>query len=330
CDDIVFGLARVPDTSRLLIGSSNFGVYEFDVAAEKPERVEFTGDRHQSYVTGLALLGDTLISGSYDQRLIFWNIADRTAIRAVDAHGRWIRRLATVPSRGLVLSVADDMLCKAWRVETGELVAEFTDHAETTPNHFPSMLYAVAVSPDGSLAATGDKTGHVAVWDLSTFEKVGEVETPILYTWDPKARVHSIGGIRSLAFSSDGSQLAVGGIGTIGNVDHLDGPSHLEVFDWSAGKRLHELEDKERKGLIEQLHFDPQGRWLLAAGGDHKGFLKFYDVTAGELLGLNGNDGHIHALDASAADGAIYTVGHNRVSQWAVSHKTEADANPHS
>jgi WD40 repeat protein len=325
CEDIVFGLARVPETERLLLGSSDFGVYEFDVGAETPERVEFTGDRHHSYVTSLALLGDTLVTGSYDGRLICWDVRTRQAIRAIPAHDRWIRRLAAVPARGLVLSVADDMRCKAWRVDTGELVRDFSDHAAVTPHHFPSMLYAVAASADASLAATGDKTGHVAIWDLEDFQQVGEVEAPTLYTWDPKARVHSIGGIRSLAFSPDGSRLAVGGIGTIGNIDHLGGPSRLEVFDWRTGQRVQELEDDDRKGLIEQIEYDAAGRWILAAGGDHKGFLKCYAPGSGEPLAMTGNDGHIHALDVVPGGDTLYTAGHNRVVRWKVTPDSAAD-----
>ncbi|MCA9045334.1 MAG: hypothetical protein KDA69_13490 [Planctomycetaceae bacterium] len=318
-NDIVFGLARVPNSERFLIGSSDFGVYELDVSVEKPERVEFTGDRHLSYVTSLALVGQTLVSASYDGRLIFWDISERKTIRAIEAHDRWIRKLASVPGTDIVLSVADDMQCKAWNVTTGELVKQFTDHAPFTPNHFPSMLYTVAVSADGKLAATGDKVGHVAIWNLETFEQVGQVETPILYTWDPRARVHSIGGIRSVAFSQDGTQLAVGGIGTIGNVDHLDGPSHLEIFDWQSQKQLHNLEDSEKKGLIEQIQFHPEHKWVAIAGGDHKGFIKFYDPTSGELLASGDNGGHVHAMHIAEDWSVIDTVCHNRVSRWQVS-----------
>ena len=75
-DDILFCIARVPETERLLIGSSDFKVYEFDAAAEKPERTPFEGEGHRSFVTGLALVGDTLVSGGYDGRLVWWNLAE--------------------------------------------------------------------------------------------------------------------------------------------------------------------------------------------------------------------------------------------------------------
>ncbi len=76
--DILLSVARVPKTSRLFAGSSDFKVYELDLAAAKPELGELVG--HQSYVTGVALAGDSLVSGSYDQKLIWWDREKRTPI----------------------------------------------------------------------------------------------------------------------------------------------------------------------------------------------------------------------------------------------------------
>ena len=321
--DILFGIARVPETERLLLACSDFNVYEFDVSQEKPERVSFTGETHQSYVTGLTLCSGGLVSGSYDGRLIWWNVDEHTAIRSVAAHDRWIRRVIATPDGTQVLSVADDMQCKLWDSNTGELIATFSDHAPETPHHYPSMLYAVTVSSNGALFATGDKTGHVAVWDAETREKVGEVEAPVMYTWDPKQRRHSIGGIRSLAFSPDATRLAVGGIGTIGNIDHLGGPARLEIFDWQSGERIHEIEDNEKKGLIEQIAWAPDASWILTAGGDHKGFLTFYNAESGEKIHQDGSDGHTHGFVADAEFQTIYTGGHNRVEKWRIEEGSE-------
>lgn len=59
--DIVFAVARKPGTSQLYCGGSDFSVYEIDVDQARPEAKEF--GRHASYVTGLALAGETLVSG---------------------------------------------------------------------------------------------------------------------------------------------------------------------------------------------------------------------------------------------------------------------------
>ena len=72
----------------------------------------------------------------------------------------------------------------------------------------------------------------------------------------------------SLAFSPDGKTLAVGGIGKIGNIDHLEGSPGVEVFDWQTGKRVRtSIEDDQFKGIVNRLEFAPDGAWLLAAGG---------------------------------------------------------------
>ena len=327
--DILFGLERVPESQKLILGSSDFGVYEFDVAAEKPERVAFTGEGHTSYVTGAAIVGQTLVTCSYDGKLIWWNLADRQLIRKVDAHEKWIRRVIPWADKNRVISVADDMQCKVWNVETGELVASFTDHPAMTPNNYPSMLFAVDVSADSRWIATGDKVGRTVIWNAETFEKTGEVETPILYTWDPKIRRHSIGGIRSVRFSHDGNRLAVGGIGKIGNIDHLDAPSRLEVFEWQAGKRLHELEDPKHKGLIEQIRWAEDDAWIMVAGGDHKGFVLFYDAASGEPLHAETSPGHVHGTTFSDDGQTIYVAGHQMIERFAVPQEAvPAESNP--
>ena len=38
CEDIVFCLSACDDATKLWLGSSDSGVYEFDVASEKPAR----------------------------------------------------------------------------------------------------------------------------------------------------------------------------------------------------------------------------------------------------------------------------------------------------
>jgi WD40 repeat protein len=310
--DIIFAVTRKPGTSQLFCGGSDFTVYEIDVDQAKPEAKEL--GRHASYVTGLALTGATLVSGAYDGRLIWWNIESRSKIREVDAHRKWIRAVTPAPNGSVVASVSDDMVCRVWDAESGRLVYELRGHDELTPTHFPSMLFACAFSADSRYLATADKVGHVTVWDLASGQKQTALEAPGFYTWDPVQRRHSIGGIRSLAFSPDGARLALGGSDKISNIDHLDGKARVEVFDWQEGKRTHEFISDKFKGLVEYLGFHPTGDWLLAAGGgDKDGFLTFFDLTSKKVLAQEKVPMYVHGAALNETGDTIYTVGHRKI-----------------
>lgn len=308
---IAFTLARVPSSDRLLFGSSDFKVYDLDLSAKKPEPKAL--GEHQSYVTGLALCGKTVVSGAYDGRLIWWDIEARKQIRAVAAHTKWIRKVAASPDGKTIGSVGDDMVCRLWSAADGKLLHEFRGHQERTPHHFPSMLFVCTFSPDGRFVATADKVGHLVVWDAASGKPAATLEAPGLYTWDPVQRKHSIGGVRSLAFSPDGTYLAAGGISKINNVDHLDGKARLEIFDWQKGAKTHEYVDDKFKGLIEHLTFHPKGDWLLGGGGANDGFFLFFDLKAKKAIRQEKAAMHVHAFLLGDKAETIYVAGHGRI-----------------
>ncbi len=309
--DALFAIARVPGTGRAFLGSSDFRVYDADLSQDKPAFKEV--GKHDSYVTSVALAGKAVVSGGYDGRLIWWDSDKHTQIRSVEAHKKWVRGVVAAPDGKTVASVADDMVCRLWDAAGGKLLRELRGHREKTPHHFPSMLYVAAFSPDGKHLATGDKVGHVVVWEVATGKEVATVEAPVMYTWDPVQRVHSIGGIRSLAFSPDGALLAVGGMGKVGNIDHLEGKARVEVFDWRKGRRTHEFPDNKFNGLVEHLEFHPKGDWLLCAGGAHDGFLFFLDLKTKKILKQEKVPTHVHDVALDEACETVYAVGHGRV-----------------
>jgi WD40 repeat protein len=308
---ITFSIVRVPDSSRVYLGCSDFKVYEADVAAKKFEPKELYA--HESYVTGVALAGNTLMSGGYDGKLTWYDLDAKKVIRSHHAHQKWIRGVFASPDGKLVASVGDDMVCRLWNTTRGDLAHELRGHGERTPHGFGSMLYAAAFSPDGRHLATGDKIGKVKVWDVATGKPLAEVEAPVMYTWDPVQRLHSIGGVRALAFSPDGKTLAAGGIGKIGNIDHLEGKARVELFDWAAGKRTAAYESDQHKGIVNHLEFAPDGSWLLAAGGANAGFMIFLDAAGKKVLRQEKVGMHVH--DVATADKAesLIAAGHNKI-----------------
>jgi WD40 repeat protein len=308
---ISFAIARVPESMRVYLGCSDFKVYEADLAAAKFEPKDLYA--HESYVTGVALAGSTLVTGGYDGKLTWYDTGAKKTILSETAHAKWIRRVVSSPDGKLVASVADDMVCRLWDAATGKQLRELRGHAEKTPHGFGSMLYAVAFSADGKLLATGDKVGKVKVWEVATGKPVGEIEAPVMYTWDPVQRLHSIGGIRSLAFSPDGKRLAVGGTGKIGNIDHLEANARIELFDWSTQKRLTEYGADKSKGLVNRLQFAPDGSWLLAAGGANEGFLLLLDRDAKKTLRQEKVGAHVHDAVMDEKAETVILAGHNKI-----------------
>ncbi len=311
---IPFGIARIPGTGRVFFGSSDFKVSEADVTAAKFEAKDLYS--HESYVTTVTLAGTMLVSGGYDGKLTWYDTTKNEKVRTTDAHAKWIRKAVATPDGNLVASVADDMFCKLWDAKSGKMIRELKGHEEKTPQGFGSMLYAVAFSADGKHLATGDKVGHVAIWETETGKSVGTVEAPTMYTWDKAQRLHSIGGIRSLAFSPDGAQLAVGGMGKVGNIDHLEGKARIEVFDWKAGKPVVELQSDKFAGLVNALRFAPDGAWLLGAGGGAEGFFLFVDVAAKKIVKQEKATMHIHDAALSATADTLTVAGHNKLAVY--------------
>ncbi len=312
--EMVFCVAHVPGGRRVVFGGSDFGVYDVDFAQEKPAPRKI-GD-HESYVNAVALAGRSIVSGGYDGKLMWWDLDSGTPVRSIAAHSRAIRDVAASPDGSFVVSVGDDMACRIWDARTGIRRFDLAGHAEMTPHHFPSMLYACAVSPDGRFVASGDKVGHIVVWDASTGRSVTTLETPVMYTWDPTQRRHSIGGIRALAFSPDGAKLAVGGIGPIGNIDHLEGLARVEAFDWTSGKRLYEFPGESTKGIVEKLLFLPDGRRILAVGGANDGFVMILDLDAKGALMQEKAPAHVHDVAFGDSAETVFTAAHARLAEF--------------
>jgi WD40 repeat protein len=307
--DILFSVARLPNSSRLLVGSSDGKVLSIDAAEPKGTVKELANPKR--YVTSLVLVGRTVISGSYDGKLIWWDVDREKVIRTLEGHTKQVRQLAASPNGAKVASVGDDMVCRMWNTASGELVRELHGHQELTPTHFTSMLYCCAFSPDGKHLATGDRVGHVVLWDAVTGKQLAALETPTLYTWDAVQRIRSIGGVRALAFSPDGAHLAIGGVGQIKNVDGLGGPSRVEVFDWQRRERVYEFTGAQ--GLVNRLIYQPNNQWLCALGGGNNGLVIFHDPKTRAVIHQGNMPMFVHDAVFNEDQTTLFAVGHQKI-----------------
>src|SRR5207244_3642659 len=81
--------------------------------------------------------------------------------------------------------------------------------------------------------------------------------------------------------SPDGTLLAVGGIGQVGNVDGLGGPAHVEVWEWQPGRQRFAAGAEGHRAILEAVRFHPGGHWLVGGGGGtDNGLLAFWKADA--------------------------------------------------
>lgn len=317
-----YSLCADPACSRLYAGSDDGAIHVYDPASDKKEPLA-RWTRHDNYVSALAFVAagkPCVVSGSYDRQLVWWDPEKGEPIRTVEAHQGWVRDLIATPDQAFLVSAGDDMLVKVWDSQTGRLVRTLQGHAPLTPQGHVTALYVVAVSPDGKHLASADRIGAVRVWDLASGKLLQSFDVPVLYTYDPRQRKRSIGGIRALAFTPDGSQLAVGGIGQVGNVDGLAGPATVEIWDWRAPRQVATGGAEGHKGLVNHLHYHPSGAWLIGAGGGSDGgFLAFWptDKPAKELAARRVKaDGHIHRFCLNPSGLELYAAGYHKLEVW--------------
>ncbi len=105
-----------------------------------------------------------------------------------------------------------------WNLETKEPIRSVKAHE--------LWIRRLALSPDSRTLASVADDMQCKLWNAQTGEFLRQVSDhkPITPHDFPSM-------LYAVAFSADNRRLAAGGIGTIENIDHLGGPSHIETID---------------------------------------------------------------------------------------------------
>lgn len=252
----------------------------------------------------------TLISGDYHGRIMWWagETDSPKPIRTIDAHNGWVRAVTLSPDGKTIASCGNDHAIKLWTAADGKHLKTFEGHE--------SHVYNVAFHPDGTHLISGDLKGVVKDWDLKTGKQARELDAKVFAKYDPTFMA-DIGGIRSIAFNKDGSQLALAGITNVSNAFAGIGNPMILLFDWKEGKAK-QLKPKDVfQGTAWGVDFHPEG-YVISAGGGQQGRIWFWkdDVASMHVVTVpsNSRDLSLHpdgtALAVACADGSakVYTM----------------------
>ncbi|KAF8837313.1 WD40 repeat-like protein [Paxillus ammoniavirescens] len=210
---------------------------------------------HTKALRGLAFFPDSrrLISGSWDQKLIIWDLTSGEVEKELTGHTDWINSVAVAPDGSVIASGSEDSTLRLWDGTTGNKIGE--------PISVHSLGYrgvwGVSFSPDGQrVAATCG--GTVRIWDVQTHALI---TGPL--------RISGQGSCTT-TFSSDGSRIAADAGGVVHIWDSVSGAVIFGSF-------------KGHTGHVRFAAFTPDGQQLVTASLDKT--IRRWDLQSGALIG---------------------------------------------
>jgi WD40 repeat protein len=293
-----------PSGRFVFAGAQDNTIQRWELAGGR--KVALAGNR--SWVRALAFVNaEHLVSSAYDGRVLWWQLAADSPqpLRTIQAHRGWVRAVAVSPDGRLLATCGNDRLVKVWSAADGTLIRELAGHE--------SHVYNVAFHPDGRHLVSADLRGVVKQWDHAQGTVTRTLDASVLFRYDPTFRADH-GGVRSMAFSADGSLLACAGITDVTNAFAGIGRPAVVLFDWQTGTRRQLLRPQANfQGTAWGVGFHPAG-FLAAAGGGNGGALWFWRPSAAQsfftlALPTNARDLHFHPdgrrLAIAFFDGAV-------------------------
>jgi WD40 repeat protein len=260
-----------PDGKTALTASTDCTARAWDLATGKVRRT-FDGRAYQYFRAALSPDGKLVALGGSGAKVLLQELATGRPAGELTVDLAGVSALAfTADSASLVTAGTRDSVIRVRTLANAKETARLAGHT--------SSPFALAVSPDGKLLASGGQDRTVRIWDLAAAKELHQFTTETT--------------VMSVAFSPDSKAVAAGGSSLVRIWDAISGQ------EW-AGLAGHQ-------GHVQCVAFSPDSRLLATGGIDHT--VALWEVASGKPLVPPSVHRDICNCLAFSADGKTLVAG---------------------
>ncbi|MBP7459905.1 MAG: T9SS type A sorting domain-containing protein [Candidatus Delongbacteria bacterium] len=268
--------------------------------------------------------GTRLASGSADGTVRIWDAVSGTGLHTLNIPSSYFCRVNFSPAGNRLATVGKDDSIRIWNVDNGTLLKTFKAGGADINN--------LDFSPDGTRLASCSYDSNIKMWDMASYQETGswygssrDIKSLDLSStgqlgvagWNGRdVRLWSDPDLTqcdslpssynsecgSLAFSPDGSRLAIGY------------QKKISIYNPVSRELLNRFDAHTK--VINALDFSPDGHWLVSGSSDST--VKLWDVaTYTLLLTLDGHQSQVRSVTFSKDGKTVVAGGEDgRVLVW--------------
>jgi WD40 repeat protein len=251
-------------------------------ADDAKERAVLRGHAKGVYAVAFSADGKTLVSGSLDATIRFWDVASGKELRSVPVQAVGVLALAVSrDGKALAASIGPDVCILD--VASGRERATLKDH--------PASVFSIVWMADGKTLLTADAHRTVRIWDAASGRERKTLE------------LREREAINCLSLTRDGKTAAL----AVQHRVNLFNPGQVQLWDVAEGKQTATL--KHEGGAVLSTAFSPDGKTVVA--GTFDGKVVGWEVSSGRRQFVLA--GHTHGVQAVgfAPDGRRVLSGGN-------------------